>query len=62
MSSHDMRIVIVGAGVGGLTLALLLRRRGYVAEVVEQAPELREKPALPSRSPRTRRGCCDSWT
>jgi len=37
-----MRIVIVGAGVGGLTLALLLRRRGMVAEVVEQAPELRE--------------------
>jgi len=37
-----MRIVIVGAGIGGLTLALLLRRRGLVAEVVEQAPELRE--------------------
>jgi salicylate hydroxylase len=36
------RIVIIGAGVGGLTLALLLRRRGVVAEVLEQAPELRE--------------------
>jgi salicylate hydroxylase len=34
--------VIVGAGIGGLTLALLLRRRGIVAEVLEQAPELRE--------------------
>ena len=42
MSSKSMRIVIVGAGVGGLTLALLLRRRGVLAEVVEQAPELRE--------------------
>jgi salicylate hydroxylase len=42
MSSADLRVVIVGAGVGGLTLALLLRRRGIAAEVVEQAPELRE--------------------
>src|SRR5215467_96110 len=42
MSSSSMRIVIVGAGVGRLTLALLLRRRGMVAEVVEQAQELRE--------------------
>jgi 2-polyprenyl-6-methoxyphenol hydroxylase-like FAD-dependent oxidoreductase len=42
MSSSDLRVVIVGAGVGGLTLALLLRRRGIAAEVVEQAPELRE--------------------
>ena len=37
-----MRAVIVGAGVGGLTLALLLRQRGITAEVVEQTPELRE--------------------
>ena len=42
MSSAELRVVIVGAGVGGLTLALLLRRRGITAEVVEQAPELRE--------------------
>ena len=42
MSSRNPRIVIVGAGVGGLTLALLLRRRGIVAEVVEQSAELRE--------------------
>jgi salicylate hydroxylase len=34
--------VIIGAGIGGLTLALLLRRRGIVAEVLEQADELRE--------------------
>jgi salicylate hydroxylase len=39
-----MRAVIVGAVVGGLTLALLLRQRGITAEVVEQAPELREAP------------------
>jgi salicylate hydroxylase len=34
--------VIIGAGIGGLTLALLLRRRGVVAEVLEQTTELRE--------------------
>ncbi|HEX3188730.1 MAG TPA: hypothetical protein VHS30_02935 [Streptosporangiaceae bacterium] len=28
MSSPASRIVIIGAGIGGLTLALLLRRRG----------------------------------
>ncbi|MHA6794196.1 FAD-dependent monooxygenase [Pseudonocardia bannensis] len=42
MSGRPLRVVIVGAGVGGLTLALLLRRRGVTAEVLEQAPELRE--------------------
>jgi salicylate hydroxylase len=35
-------VVIIGAGVGGLTLALLLRQRGIVAEVLEQSAELRE--------------------
>ena len=34
-------VVIIGAGVGGLTLALLLRQRGIVAEVLEQSAELR---------------------
>jgi salicylate hydroxylase len=42
MSSPASRIVIIGAGIGGLTLALLLRRRGITAEILEQAPELRE--------------------
>lgn len=42
MSFLAPRIVIVGAGVGGLTLALALRRRGIAAEILEQAPELRE--------------------
>jgi salicylate hydroxylase len=35
-------VVIIGAGVGGLTLALLLRQRGITAEVVEQSAELKE--------------------
>ncbi len=41
-------VVIVGAGVGGLTLALLLRQRGILAEVLEQSAELREAGAAVS--------------
>jgi len=43
MSTPASRIVIIGAGIGGLTLALLLllRRRGIIAEILEQAPEPR---------------------
>lgn len=37
-----LRIGIVGGGIGGLTLALALRRRGLTADVYEQASELRE--------------------
>lgn len=35
-------VAIIGGGIGGLTLALALRRRGVDAEVHEQAAELRE--------------------
>jgi salicylate hydroxylase len=42
MISKDMRIGIIGAGIGGLTLALALRQRGLAADVYEQASELRE--------------------
>lgn len=42
MASTATRIGIVGAGIGGLTLALALRRRGLAADVYEQASELRE--------------------
>jgi 2-polyprenyl-6-methoxyphenol hydroxylase-like FAD-dependent oxidoreductase len=37
-----MRVVIVGAGIGGLTAAIALRRSGIDAVVLERAPELRE--------------------
>ena len=42
MDVPESPVVIIGAGVGGLTLALLLRRQGIVADVLEQAAELRE--------------------
>jgi salicylate hydroxylase len=38
----DLKIAIVGAGVGGLTLALALREHGIDAQLYEQADELRE--------------------
>lgn len=46
MSSPASRVVIIGAGIGGLTLALLLRRRGIIAEILEQAPEPRQVGAV----------------
>ncbi len=38
----DPRIAIVGAGIGGLTLAIDLASRGIRAEIYEQAPRLTE--------------------
>src|SRR5215216_2514442 len=37
-----MKIVIAGAGIGGLTTALALHRAGIEAELFDQAQELRE--------------------
>lgn len=42
MSQGDMKIAIVGAGIGGLTLALALREYGIEAQLYEQTAELRE--------------------
>src|SRR5215510_2508453 len=35
-------VVIAGAGIGGLTAALALARRGYRVAVLDQAPQLEE--------------------
>lgn len=38
--SRMVRVAIIGGGIGGLTLALALRKFGFKAELYEQAPEL----------------------
>ncbi len=42
MPGTTRNVLIVGAGIGGLTLALALIRRGFEVTVLEQATELRE--------------------
>jgi salicylate hydroxylase len=42
MGATGLRVAIVGAGIGGLSLALALRERGVRADVFEQAAELTE--------------------
>jgi salicylate hydroxylase len=41
-SLGDRHIAVVGAGIGGLTLAIALRRLGIAVDVYEQTAELRE--------------------
>src|SRR5262245_16238299 len=40
--SHDLPLLIVGAGIGGLSAALSLTRSGFPVHVLEQASELKE--------------------
>lgn len=42
MAAKDLRIAIIGAGIGGLSLGLALRERGLTADIYEQAPQLTE--------------------
>jgi len=42
MTRKDWKIAVVGAGIGGLTLALALRQRGIEIDLYEQTSELRE--------------------
>jgi salicylate hydroxylase len=41
-AANDRRIAIVGAGIGGLTLAIALRQYDISADIYEQTAELRE--------------------
>lgn len=36
----EMKIIIVGAGIGGLTLGILLERANVSYEILEKQPEL----------------------
>ena len=42
LTMRSLRIVIIGAGIGGLTAALALQRRGFRPVVYERAPIARE--------------------
>jgi salicylate hydroxylase len=42
MAKPRLRVAIIGAGIGGLSLGIALRERGIQADVYEQASELAE--------------------
>jgi salicylate hydroxylase len=50
-----VRIIVIGAGIGGLAAALTLRRSGFEVQVFEQAAELREVGAGVQISPNATR-------
>jgi salicylate hydroxylase len=67
MRLRQRRIAIIGAGIGGLTLALALRQRGLEADVYEQAAQLTEIGAAIALSANGTRelerlGCLDALT
>ena len=53
------RIIIIGAGIGGLTAALALQRRGFKPVVYERAPAAREIGAGVNIAPNARRALRD---
>ncbi|MES2183726.1 MAG: NAD(P)/FAD-dependent oxidoreductase [Pseudomonadota bacterium] len=40
--THKPHVIIAGAGMGGLTLAIALLQKGFDVDIYEQSPELRE--------------------
>jgi len=38
---NNQKFVVIGAGIGGLTVAIALQRSGFQVTVIEQAPEIR---------------------
>jgi FAD-dependent urate hydroxylase len=38
---HDLKVVIVGAGIGGLTAGIALRQAGYEVEIYDRVKEMR---------------------
>jgi salicylate hydroxylase len=56
---RSLRIVVIGAGIGGLTAALALQRRGFRPAVYERAPLAREVGAGVIIAPNARRALRD---
>lgn len=50
MANNDLRIAIVGGGIGGLSLGLALREQGVAADIYEATPELTEIGAAVAQS------------
>src|SRR5215510_14617954 len=42
MSANGKPVLVVGGGIGGLSAALALSRKGIPVQVLEQAPEFKE--------------------
>src|SRR4026208_2522598 len=42
MNAQDLPVLVVGGGIGGLSTALALARKGIPVQVLEQAPEFKE--------------------
>jgi salicylate hydroxylase len=55
---RDADIVLIGAGIGGLTAALALQRHGFKVTVYEQAPQLGEVGAGLTLSPNATHALC----
>lgn len=55
--TRRLHVLVAGGGIGGLTAALALLRRGFDVDVFEQAPELREVGAGVQVSPNGSRAC-----
>src|SRR5262245_51393925 len=59
MAANAKRIIIIGAGIGGLAAGLALQRRGFRVVVYELAPEIREIGAGVVIAPNARRALLD---
>lgn len=59
MVANDRRIIIIGAGIGGLAAGLALQRRGFRVVVYERASEIREIGAGVVVAPNARRALRD---
>lgn len=44
--SRTEKVLVIGAGIAGLTLAIALRRAGMAVDVVEIKPDVREQPGV----------------
>lgn len=59
MVRNAERIIIIGAGIGGLAAGLALQRRGFTVVIYERAPEIREIGAGVIIAPNARRALRD---